>query len=92
MTVRVNWLRVSKNRLYIYSMLNSKTNKIMTTLEFKNIASEKLNNLSTNELTLEVKKLTNDFSNSANLILDVALDILMNRMPEEEFIKLCNSL
>ena len=64
----------------------------MTTLEFKNIASEKLNNLSTNELTLEVKKLTNDFSNSANLILDVALDILMNRMPEEEFIKLCNSL
>jgi len=73
-------------------MLNSKTNKIMTTLEFKNIASEKLNNLSTNELTLEVKKLTNDFSNSANLILDVALDILMNRMPEEEFIKLCNSL
>jgi hypothetical protein len=92
MTVRVNWLRMCKNRLYIYSMLNSKTNKIMTTLEFKNIASEKLNNLSTNELTLEVKKLTNDFSNSANLILDVALDILMNRMPEEEFIKLCNSL
>lgn len=64
----------------------------MTSLEFKAIATNKLNTISTADLIVEVKKLVNDFSNGAELVFDVAMDILMNRMPENEFVELCNSL
>jgi hypothetical protein len=40
MTVRVNWLRMCKNRLYIYTMLNSKTNEIMK-IETMKLRTEK---------------------------------------------------
>lgn len=64
----------------------------MTTQEFKTIATNKLNNLSNADLIAEVKRLANDFSTGAELVSDVAIDILMNRLPENEFIELCNTL
>ena len=64
----------------------------MTTQEFNKIASKKLNSLSTQDLILEVKKLVNDFSTGTDLVTDIILDILMERMAENEFISLCDSL
>ena len=64
----------------------------MTTSEFNKIATERLNSLSTNDLIIELKKLMNDFTSAANMVQDVVLDILMERLPESEFIELCNSL
>jgi len=79
----------SKKALYICINKNGKT---MTTQEFKTIATNKLNALSTSDLIIEVKKLANDFSTGAELVSDVAMDILMNRLPENEFVELCNTL
>jgi hypothetical protein len=64
----------------------------MTTQEFKTIATNKLNNISNADLIAEVKKLANDFSTGAELVFEVAMDILMNRLPENEFVDLCNTL
>lgn len=64
----------------------------MTSQEFKTTAANKLNNLSTADLVAQVKKLANDFSTGAELVFDVAMDILMGRLPENEFLELCNSL
>jgi hypothetical protein len=64
----------------------------MTTQEFKTIATNKLNNFSTADLIAEAKKLANDFSTGAELLFDVAMDILMNRLPENEFVELCSTL
>jgi len=64
----------------------------MTTQEFQTIATEKMQTLTTNDLIIEVKKLVIDFSDAASLVMGVALDILMERMPENEFIKFCDSL
>jgi hypothetical protein len=36
--------------------------------------------------------MASDFSNGAELLFDVAMDILMNRLPENEFVDFCNSL
>jgi hypothetical protein len=64
----------------------------MTTQQFQTIATEKMQTLTTNDLIIEVKKLVIDFSDAASLVMGVALDILMERMPENEFIKFCDSL
>jgi hypothetical protein len=64
----------------------------MTTLEFTVIATSRLNSLPTNDLIVELKKLMNDFTSAANMVQDIVLDILMERLPESEFIELCNSL
>jgi hypothetical protein len=64
----------------------------MTTQEFKTIATNKLNALSTADLIAELKKLANDFSTGAELVYDVAMGVLMNRLPEKEFVELCNTL
>lgn len=81
-------MQLSKQVVYLYQQ-NSKT---MTTQEFKTIAANKLNSLSTNDLIVEVKKLATDFSNGADLLSDVAMNILMERLPENEFVELCNTL
>jgi hypothetical protein len=60
--------------------------------EFKKVAIEKMSTLTTNDLIESVKKLSNDFSESATRVFDIALEILMERMPEQEFINLCDSL
>ena len=52
----------------------------------------KLNTLSTSDLIVEVKKLASDFENGTELLFDVAMDILMGRLPEKEFVEFCNSL
>ena len=70
----------------------TKKNKIMTTAEFQTIATNKLQNISTSELIIEVKKLANDFSNGADIVFNIAMDVLMNRLPENEYIEFCNSL
>jgi hypothetical protein len=57
----------------------------MTTQEFNKIASKKLNSLSTQDLILEVKKLVNDFSISTDLVTDIILDILIERMLVNDF-------
>ena len=64
----------------------------MTTQEFKTIAIENLNKLTTIDLIAELKKLNDTFTTGADLIYDVCLDILMNRLPEDEFTLLCDSL
>jgi hypothetical protein len=72
--------------------LIQQNDKDMTTQEFKNIAISKLNALSTSDLIMEIKKLANNLSDGADLISDAALEILMNRLPEKEFIELCETL
>ena len=64
----------------------------MTASEFTTIAKSRLNTLPTNDLIVELKKLMNDFTSAANMVQDIVLDILMERLPEAEFIELCNSL
>ena len=72
-------------------LTNSKTN-IMTANELKKIAFARLNSLKTEELVAEVKKLTANLSDGADIIVDCILDILIERMPEDEFVALCDSL
>jgi len=64
----------------------------MTASEFTSIATSRLNALTTNDLITELRKLVNDFTSDANMVQDIVLDILMERLPESEFIELCNSL
>ena len=64
----------------------------MTASEFTTIATLRLKALPTNDLIVELKKLMNDFTSAANIVQDIVLDILMERLPEAEFIELCNSL
>lgn len=64
----------------------------MTTQEYKLIAANKLNTLSTADLINQVKNLQNDLSQAAMLLNDVILDIQMERMPESEFIQLCETI
>jgi nitrogen regulatory protein PII-like uncharacterized protein len=64
----------------------------MTTEQFKAIATEQLSKLSTNDLIVEVKKLVNDFSREAEFVYDVVMDLLIERMPEDQYVQLCNSL
>jgi hypothetical protein len=64
----------------------------MTASEFTVIATSRLNSLPTKDLIVELKKLMNDFTSAANMVQDIVLDILMERLPEAEFIELCNSL
>ena len=60
--------------------------------QFKNIAIEKLSKLTTSDLIAEAKKMSNDFSDYSCLIMDAILDVLIVRMPENEFVALCNEL
>lgn len=64
----------------------------MTTLEFNKIATETLNALSTNDLIIELKKLINNYTCAANMVQDIVLDILMDRLSESEFIELSNNI
>lgn len=64
----------------------------MTTEQFKATATAKMQTISTNDLMVEIKKLVNDFSDAGSLVMDVALDILMERLPESEFVNFCDSL
>ena len=64
----------------------------MTAQEFTQVATQKFNRLSTEELIKTAKQLNDDFSKVADYMMDAVLDILMERMPEQEFIKFCNEL
>ncbi len=64
----------------------------MTTQEFTQVAKQKFSGLSLNELKKSAKTLNNDFSDAADLMMNAVMDLLMERMPEQEFIKFCNEL
>jgi hypothetical protein len=64
----------------------------MTLQEFTATATSKINNLSTAELKAEAKKLVNNFEAGADAVLNIVFDILMERMPESEFVEFCDSL
>jgi nitrogen regulatory protein PII-like uncharacterized protein len=64
----------------------------MTTQEFTQVAKQKFSPLSVSELKKAAISLNNDFSTAANLMDKVIMDLLMERMPEQEFIKFCNEL
>jgi nitrogen regulatory protein PII-like uncharacterized protein len=64
----------------------------MTTQEFNQVAKQKFSGLSLNELKKSAQTLNNDFSDAADLMMNAVMDILMERMPEQEFIKFCNEL
>jgi hypothetical protein len=64
----------------------------MTTEQFTATATANLNKISTSDLMTEVKKLTSDFSDSAQMVWDIAMNILMERLPEAEYVDFCNNL
>lgn len=64
----------------------------MTNHEFKNLTTSKLQSVKTEELIATIKRMNNDFREGVDLVIDVIMDILMVRLPENEFVELCNSL
>jgi nitrogen regulatory protein PII-like uncharacterized protein len=64
----------------------------MTTQEFNQVAKQKFSGLSLNELKKSAQTLNNDFSDVADLMMNAVMNLLMERMPEQEFIKFCNEL
>lgn len=64
----------------------------MTTSEFKKIATEKFNNISTNDLIIEAKKLMLNASNAHDIVFEVIISILFERMSEEDFIEFSISI
>jgi hypothetical protein len=64
----------------------------MTIEQFTQTAKANMSKISTFDLMIEIKKLSNDFSDSAMMVFDIALDILMDRLPESEFVNFCDSL
>lgn len=67
-------------------------NKQITKEQFIVTATERLNKFTTKALKTEAIKLMQNTSNSASQVLDVVLDILMNRLPEVEFVEFCETL
>ena len=72
-----------------HSLIN---HSVMTTENFKAIASEKFSTISTNDLIAESKKLMLNITNESDLVLDIIFDILFERMPEADFIEFSKSL
>jgi len=64
----------------------------MTKQEFTQVATQKFSKLSTEELIKSANRLKNDFSDAASCMFDAVLDILMKRMPDQDFIKFCDNL
>jgi hypothetical protein len=58
----------------------------------KEIIKEKLNNLSVEELKNVIKELVNDFREGTNTVFCFALDVLENKIPENEYINFCDNL
>lgn len=64
----------------------------MKVAEFKQITESKLNKLSITELKKVVLAMNNNFELSGEIIFDTALDLLMAKMEENEFISFCDEL
>jgi hypothetical protein len=64
----------------------------MTLSQFNQIATQELSKLSTNDLLDTAKNLSTDYSTAADKVFNVILDILMIRLPENEFVNFCDSL
>jgi len=60
--------------------------------EFLETAKNKLNLLSVDSLIKEVVKLNNDLSEASSMIIDAALDVLMDKMKEDDFVRFCDTL
>jgi hypothetical protein len=70
----------------------TKTPYNMTILEFRKIALVKFNTIPTNDLIEEYKKLMLDYSDAADIVSQVIIDILFDRMTEAEFIQFEKSI
>jgi hypothetical protein len=64
----------------------------MTAQEFTQVATQKFSKLSTEELIQAAIQLNNDFTKVGDYMFSVVLDILMERMAEQDFIKFCDNL
>jgi hypothetical protein len=64
----------------------------MTKQEFTNVAKQKFSGLSLTELKKSAQTLNNDFTDAADLMMNAVMDVLMERMPEQDFINFCNEL
>ena len=64
----------------------------MTTQEFYQVAVQKFSKLSTQELIKSAIQLNDDFSDASMQMFNAVLDILMERMPEQDFVKFCDEL
>lgn len=64
----------------------------MTTTQLTQIAKTNFQAINTNELIDTLKKYNSDFRDGVEIAIDAILDILMGRLPENEFVELCNSL
>ena len=77
---------------YVDAMKHNAKPTKMTLDQFNQIATEELGKLSTEELLRTAKKLSTDYSNAATNVFNVIIDILMIRLPENEFVIFCDSL
>lgn len=64
----------------------------MTTQQIKQIAKVKFEGINTQELIDTVVKYNNDFNAGVEIAIEVIMDILMERMPENEYIQFCESI
>ncbi len=64
----------------------------MKAQEFQTIVKSRLSKLSTEDLIEQVKSLSLDLRKEVTIIFETALSILEERLPENEFIQLCDSL
>ena len=64
----------------------------MTTAQLKQIAKAKFETISTQDLIATLKQYNNDFRDGVEIAIDAITDILIVRLPENEFVELCNSL
>ena len=86
----MGYLFVSNFCRYTFA-LETKTNN-MTRTQFTKIATNKMNALTTTELKHEAKKLMNVNTYEANIVHEVIMDILCERMNDVAFIEFCNEL
>ena len=72
--------------------MSNKTITAMTTAAFTEIATQNISKLSTSDLMTEITKLNADNSTAATMVWSIAMDILMDRISENDFITFCNTL
>lgn len=64
----------------------------MTVAEFKTVTSRKLNNLSIEELKSTLLLMNDNFELVGEIIFNTALDLLEEKIEENDFISFCDEL
>lgn len=60
--------------------------------QFLNVSFDQLRKFSTHDLINEIMKLKENLTDGAQLVFNSILDILMIRLNESDFLKLCDQL